>query len=361
MRINAVNRIPSLDGLRGLSILLVILGYAFKEISRVIDIANLGVRIFFVISAYLIVGILHNDVVKERFSIKTFYFKRIMRTFPAFYFYLIVVFIFLNFKEIFNWEQFWRAPIYLENYHPRHLWEQTQWFVGHSWSLAVEEQFYLLVAILFFFFNKQSVSKSGLIKVLLLVVLLIPIIRIGYLFGKDFIPIFLTGSIHRSFETVADSLAVGGLLALLPKERVVNNSIVKFFSNKLVLLFLLIVGVQFLNGSYVVKAVGLLPRYIYNLGGITLINFGIAVLVHLAIKFPSQSRFTKMLNQKWIMYIGLWSYSIYLWQQLWLFKWEIPLFFKLLGILVCSLLSYYFIEIKFLSWRDSYLKRNAKH
>lgn len=361
MKTNVVNRIPSLDGLRGLSILLVVFGHAFKELSRVIDIANLGVRIFFVISAYLIVGILYNDVVKERFSIKSFYFKRIMRTFPAFYFYLIIVFIFLNFKGIFNWEQFWRAPIYLENYHPRHLWEQTQWFVGHSWSLAVEEQFYLLVAILFFFFNKQSVSKSGLIKVLLLVVLLIPIIRIGYLFGKDFIPIFLTGSIHRSFETVADSLAVGGLLALLPKEKIANNKVVIFFSDKLVLLFGLILSFQFLNGSYIVSLIGLLPRYIYNLSGITLINLGIAVLVFLTIKFPMQTIFAKALNQKWIMYIGLWSYSIYLWQQLWLFKWEIPLFFKLLGILVCSLLSYYLIEIKFLSWRDSYLKRNAKN
>ncbi|MDG1697436.1 MAG: acyltransferase family protein [Polaribacter sp.] len=52
-----IHRIPSLDGIRGLSILMVVFGHAFRNYFHLIDIANLGVRIFFIISAYLIVGI----------------------------------------------------------------------------------------------------------------------------------------------------------------------------------------------------------------------------------------------------------------------------------------------------------------
>lgn len=90
-----INRIPSLDGLRAVSILMVVFGHAFRGCFKLIDIANLGVRIFFIISAYLIVGILYRDVKSNTFSIKTFYFKRLVRTFPAFYTYLIIVFIVL--------------------------------------------------------------------------------------------------------------------------------------------------------------------------------------------------------------------------------------------------------------------------
>jgi peptidoglycan/LPS O-acetylase OafA/YrhL len=54
--------------------------------------------------------------------------------------------------------------------------------------------------------------------------------------------------------------------------------------------------------------------------------------------------------------IGLWSYSIYLWQQIWLYSWDIPLYLKFIGIIISSVISYYLIEKKFLSWRDIYLK-----
>ena len=143
MSTKAIYRIPSLDGIRGLSILMVVFGHAFRNYFHHIDIANLGVRIFFIISAYLIVGVLKNSIIKGRFSLKSFYFKRMMRTFPAFYFYIFCVYILLRWLDFFDLNQFWRAPVYLENYHSRSLWESQQWFVGHSWSLAVEEQFYI--------------------------------------------------------------------------------------------------------------------------------------------------------------------------------------------------------------------------
>lgn len=132
MKAQAIERIKSLDGLRAISILLVLISHSFRGIKYYIDIGNLGVRMFFIISSYLIAGILLRDVIKNRFSIKTFYFKRLMRTFPAFYFYLGILALILIITDHFDWSQFWYSPIYLENYHPRSLWNENQWFTGHT-------------------------------------------------------------------------------------------------------------------------------------------------------------------------------------------------------------------------------------
>lgn len=349
------NRIPSLDGLRAISILMVVFGHAF-HIGN-LDVANLGVRVFFIISAYLIVGILLRDVQKQRFSIKTFYFKRFSRTFPAFYIYLLIVYFLLQFLDFFEWEKFWRAPVYLEDYHSRSLWNEKQWFVGHSWSLAVEEQFYIVIALIFALFNKKVLSHKQVTYFFIFIVFIVPVIRVSYLYFP-FIPNVLAGSIHRSFETVADSLAIGGIIAMLPIQQLSESKYFSYFKNKIGLLILLILFCQLLNSSFVVSQLGLKIRYLYNLMGLTIINCSIGLILLIVIQFPSATLFSRLLNRPFMITIGLWSYSIYLWQQVWLYSWDFPLVYKLVGILICSVVSYYFIEVKFLSWRDALLKRN---
>lgn len=350
-------RVPSLDGLRAISILMVVFGHALHI--RFIDIANLGVRVFFIISAYLIVGILLRDVQKDNFSIKTFYFKRFSRTFPAFYFYLGIVYCLLNFLSFFEWEQFWRAPIYLENYNPRSLWNGKQWFVGHTWSLAVEEQFYIFIALLFLLLSRKVLSERNLFYVFFSVVLIVPIIRVSYLFFS-FIPEILRGSIHRSFETVADSLAIGGLIAIVPIYEFTKSKCFIFFKDKIWLLVFIILLFQFMNSSYLVSQFGLKIRYLYNLIGLTIINGSIGLILVLVVQYPAATLFSRFLNHSFVIVIGLWSYSIYLWQQVWLYSWDLPLTVKFIGIVFSSIISYYFVEVKFLVWRDTFLKRNEK-
>lgn len=351
------HRIPSLDGLRAISILMVVFGHAFRGYFKLIDIANLGVRVFFIISAYLIVGILYRDVNADKFSIKTFYFKRLVRTFPAFYTYLLIVFIVLISLNLFEWEQFWRAPVYLENYHPRSLWNNKQWFVGHTWSLAVEEQFYVLIALMFLSYYKKWINYNQLFKIFIFIVILIPLIRVSYMYFH-FIPDVLKGSIHRSFETVADSLALGGLLAIIPKEKIANSKTYHFLKHKILWLVVFLLFFQMLNSSILVANFGLKIRYVYNLFGLTIINLIIVSLIFILIHINEKSKVSIFLNHPIMKTIGLWSYSIYLWQQIWLYSWEIPLIVKFLGIIVTSVLSYYLIENKFLIWRDTYLKKN---
>lgn len=348
-------RIPSLDGIRGLSILMVVFGHAFRNYFHHIDIANLGVRIFFIISAYLIVGILKNNIIKGTFSLKFFYFKRMMRTFPAFYFYIFCVYVLLNWLDFFDVSQFWRGPVYLENYHSRSVWKSQQWFVGHSWSLAVEEQFYILVSVLFLLVSKNKITLKIANYIFLLLFFASPLLRASF-FLFDFYPDVMTGSIHRSFETVVDSIAIGGIMALTPLKTLKENKIIKYLDSKTYILFALVLAIQFLNSVFIREVFGLKIRFIYNLFGISIINISFAIIIFNSINKFSSSTFKKALNSRILSYIGLLSYSIYLWQQVWLYRWDIPLAYKFIGISVCSLLSYYLIEQNFMKYRNKILK-----
>lgn len=349
-----LHRIPSLDGLRALSIIMVILGHSFGSFFKWIDIANLGVRIFFIISAYLIVGILLKDVEKEQFSIKRFYFKRLMRTFPAFYVYLLIVAGLLIYTNKFEIDQFWRAPLYLENYHPRFLWNENQWFVGHSWSLAVEEQFYIIVALLFWFFNAEKISKKGLINCFLFILILAPMIRFAYTYTNLFPT--LSSSLHRSFETVMDSIAIGGVAALINVNTIQYKKVLSFAEKNIYLLLGVIIVFQSFNTSALRELYGLKFRYFYNVFGITIINLAIILLMLALIKAPTKTTFGRVLNTKLLTFIGMLSYSLYLWQQVWLFKgWKINIGVQFLGIGLSALISYFLIEKTFLKIRDAYI------
>ncbi len=97
---NSKNRIPSLDGLRAVSIALVIFGHLcgtqgfFGQAlyRRTGDVANLGVRTFFVISGYLIMAVLPKELDRTgTISLRRFYFRRTLRIFPVAYVFLAVM------------------------------------------------------------------------------------------------------------------------------------------------------------------------------------------------------------------------------------------------------------------------------
>src|SRR5437868_1936649 len=157
-----MERIRSLDGLRAISILMVIFGHAGQTIPyhidhflayKLITDATLGVRIFFVISGFLITKLLLIEKEKTGdISIRNFYARRVIRIFPVFYLYILVLLLLKwffkpNVFEDYNLILF--AGLYLWNY--KHLFYQSPFpndpafhIVGHFWSLSMEEQFYLL-------------------------------------------------------------------------------------------------------------------------------------------------------------------------------------------------------------------------
>src|SRR5215510_986306 len=194
------SRIPSLDGLRAVSILIVILfhmslvGLAPSFFKRA---DSFGVQIFFVISGYLITSLL----AKEReqtgtISLKAFYLRRVFRIVPAAYCYLAIVvgFYWALFRPIDVFSVFTFTSNYDLGRPP---------IVAHIWSLSVEEQFYILWPITLCLFFQQR------LRILLWALCLFPLMIIGFH--------LLHWNTYRgfAFPTAYDSLALGCLAAVL--------------------------------------------------------------------------------------------------------------------------------------------------
>ena len=150
-----INYRPEIDGLRGIAVLAVIIFHADLGF---LEGGFLGVDIFFVISGYLITSIILNQIEKKNFSLLYFYERRVRRILPAlftvtilcipfaYYFFLPETLIYFN-KNILSSFTFW-SNIY--------LWlDSSDYFslssdfnpLMHTWSLSIEEQFYILFPI----------------------------------------------------------------------------------------------------------------------------------------------------------------------------------------------------------------------
>lgn len=147
-------RLRELDGWRAISVLLVIVhhiaGYQHHRIVGrfyhldlfVHNCGYLGVKIFFVISGFVICRLLLAEEQKGSVSLRGFYCRRAFRILPPLYTYLAVLSLLLICGLVHeSWESLLGAALLV---HDIRLVPNRGWFVGHTWSLAVEEQFYLI-------------------------------------------------------------------------------------------------------------------------------------------------------------------------------------------------------------------------
>ena len=196
-----MKRIPSLDGLRAISILLVVLGHlAISNHAPAVFLrsyASEGVRIFFVISGFLITSILCKEEARtSTIDLKTFYLRRAYRIFPAAFVFMAIMLVF--YWRDFRWYNIVTAFLYLANFD-----NSRPWFFGHLWSLGVEEQFYLLWPTVLKQWHRHRIA------ILLGVIALDPVGQaILYHFKVP------SGSVG-GFPGAAGSLAAGCLLAML--------------------------------------------------------------------------------------------------------------------------------------------------
>jgi peptidoglycan/LPS O-acetylase OafA/YrhL len=132
---------PQLDGLRAVAVACVLAFHFIPGVDRYAPLGAMGVRLFFVISGFLITGILLSWRGQPLgLALKTFYLRRALRIFPLFYFVLAAAAV-LNIGPVRD-TLFWHVT-YLSNFY---FYLRGDWHgsVSHLWSLAVEEQFYLV-------------------------------------------------------------------------------------------------------------------------------------------------------------------------------------------------------------------------
>ena len=352
-------RIPSLDGLRAISIGLVMFGHLngtrgfplSRSVSEeIVDWGSIGVRVFFVISGFLITRLLIDEQEKTgTISLRRFYFRRTLRIFPAYYVFILCMALAASFGLlVLRPGDILAALTYTMNYHWSHAWN-----LGHTWSLSVEEQFYLLWP--------AALVLAGLrrgLKIAFLFVLAAPFIRIGLLA----MPGAASGMGFR-FETVGDALAIGCLLAGL-RDSIWQNRLYRSFleSRWFVLAPVLIFVVSVLPTLEANRSFGFDVVYeaTYNFVGITLINVLIAMCIDWTIR-NSKSGIGHLLNWRPLAFIGTLSYSLYLWQEPFIHRtgtatWtSFPL--NILLAFVFATASFYLIEQPALRFRQSIERR----
>jgi len=286
---------PDIDGLRAVAVLLVVIFHAFPSL---IAGGFIGVDIFFVISGFLISGIIFTNLEHNSFSLVEFYRRRIKRIFPALLLILISSFIFGWFVLL---SEEYRALTkhimggvsFLSNFI---LWHESGYFdtrselkpLLHLWSLAVEEQFYIFWPLFLAFVWKRKWSFIAVTAAIAAISFAINIYTISSNPSSDF---FLP--LPRFWE-----LMIGSLLAYInlhkPHLHNQHQNMQSFLG-----VALLLSGIFFINSDRAFPGWwALLP----TLGAFFIISAGPAAWFN-----------SRVLSNKLIVWFGLISYPLYLW------------------------------------------------
>jgi peptidoglycan/LPS O-acetylase OafA/YrhL len=266
---------------------------------------DLGVRFFFVISGFIITWLLNAEYHRcGRVSLTKFYVRRALRILPVYFVYLAVLCTIGHFTGYDPGGRVWVSNLTF-----------TSNFVfpiprpnGHLWSLAVEEQFYLLWPICFVV--SYGVAKIRHTAALLALPLFIaPLCRIvTYLHREHPTGNFLFAPF--SFFNYADSLALGCICALLiAQPRIWNHELFQGGRRRYFFIAIALIAVpHFLNRLFWC-AIFTVPL------GNTAQALGVTMLLFQSVRFQAWGPYP-LLNTRWMREIGILSYSIYMWQQL---------------------------------------------
>lgn len=340
--------IQGLNGLRCLSIMIVIIGHFF--LGEFSGISSLGVYIFFVISGFLITRLLLAES-KETGEVRigAFYYRRFLRLFPVLIIYMIVVVIFAQMHSI-------PTPLveiasvflyfvnYLKSYYEL---AGTQHIlpIGVLWSLSVEEHFYL-IAPLFIAFVRASPGKVLAFSIVMIVLPLA--IRIGYVFAWP--EWSNTNRIYMASETRFDSIAYGVFLAAIC-EVSPEGRLRRAISSP----HALVAGVALLVLSTVIRDDVFRDTLRYSMRSI-----GALLIVAPLVFSPRLGWLQNMANSPPADWVGRLSYSLYIWHgAAWFFlsnsgmtKSILTSFAELGVTVVLAVASYYLIEMPVLRWRN---------
>ena len=357
-------QLPSLNGLRAISIFLVLYAHGYLSVAVFLqsiiskispDLAlrlfpnineldipggQIGVNIFFVISGYLITLLLiHEEKAKGFVSLKLFYIRRTIRIFPVYYLLLIIYFIF----QLIGWFDFttdsWIRSISYSKDFP--ISGGSDWETGHLWSLSVEEHFYLLWPFLFKYLKNQKIPFAFLI------IIAVTIVR------------FTSDLSHFHLFTRADALMWGCIFAIY------NDSLINFLKsiynrNHLLLVFPFVLLLVVLAGKKILSFIGLHDLEHFNIAFLgsygLLADICIGFIILISVNFTGNLWF-RFLNTPFLNYVGKLSYSIYLWQQIF-FSNKVgnlktfPL--NIISIIIVANISFYMVEKPLLKLRTKF-------
>ncbi len=287
-------RIPQLDAVRGLAILVVMVHnispkYPLFHLEQVFRNGWMGVDLFFVLSGFLITGILVDTKQSEGYF-KNFYVRRCLRIWPLYYSLLVFMFVVVRFLNPSEFQRvleqsppWWAYLLYLQNF-VGPISTNAAGPLGVTWSLAIEEQFYLIWALVVRF-----CSLTWLRRIAIAEICISPALR--YFLSLHRVDLY-TNVFCR-----LDGLMAGALLALLVRSNhFVPSKLLKHaWISFVVALPLAFVAANFNAGSIV-----------YSLSALASASFAYVSL------FSGQKWLQTVMTNRFLIYTGTISYGLYL-------------------------------------------------
>ena len=335
-------RYKGFDGLRGISILLVInshLGFwgnfpaAISDRAIPVFAGIAGVNLFFVTSGFLITSILLKEKSKFGFiSIRKFIIRRALRLIPAFMLFIMVIGVLMQLDLIQSSLIAWLlSAVYLYNFVPYGSIYTSE--LAHTWSLAIEEHYYLIWPWLIAKLNIKALLK---VTISMIFICLIVLISVG-------------GIKYRWTIPGAAPILVGALIAIYHFVLLPQNLVRRKLSNKQIGIAAVLLWTMPLFVSPVFSKLIWLPQ---------ICGFGLIVYW---VFLNSHSWIVKFLDLRPVAYIGTISYGLYLWQglfvtngpsgKLWIQHFPQNFFLTFF----VAMMSYHFFEKRFLAMKKNYM------
>lgn len=343
-------KIPSLDGLRAVSVLLVILhhtGMPYAPHGR-------GVLTFFVLSGFLITWLMLGESERRgEISIRNFYVRRVLRIFPAFYVYMAIVIAMQVLARrmpplpvVFDYLS---SIAYVANYRLA-LTHRHNVFITHTWALSIEEQFYLIWPWVLVAFHRDVRKLAyGLLAAIAFVDIYRVVLLEQFHVGNAWL--------NQTFDSRVDHLLVGCLLAVLLKQGILTRFWQVLTSS---------VWVSIVPLALTVASIALAFRHelLYKIGiGFVVDPLLTAILLVQVIAF-GDSWLWGWLNWRPISYLGQISYGMFLYHMLSyklvmeVFGSDPPLWIRIPAVTAVAALfgaaSFHLVEKKFLRLKTKF-------
>lgn len=336
--------VPALDGVRGIAIALVVAFHAYHWPVG----GFLGVHVFFVLSGFLITSLLLDEWTQNgRISLRSFYVRRALRLAPALAVFISVYLAVQTARELITPEALalpaaakgaLAGAFYVSNI-VQAAGAHFAVSVVHLWSLAAEEQFYVLWPITLVGLLALGARRRGFAAFLGAVIVLLVVHRLRLtLDGADWRRLYLAP------DTTFDPLLIGCLTAVW----FVSGRLPRPLQSRT---FLTVLGViAGVGGAVVALTLGNQDRELY-LGPLTAFAAAVAVLILIAVTRP-EGPLARVLRVRPLVYLGRISYSLYLWHLIALeLAWrglDAPTELGILMGLAAAAASYHLVEQPFL-------------
>jgi peptidoglycan/LPS O-acetylase OafA/YrhL len=321
------NRIPTLDGWRGLALLLVLMDhlligvFAHPLFPSLQLIGQHGVTIFFVLSGFLITTRLSAEMdATSSISLRQFYWRRFFRLMPSAWFYLGALTLLLL-----STPHFHKLPIVASILSFRNFVDinTNQVLTAHFWTLSIEEQFYLVWPPLLLLLGRRKALMAALGAC-------VAVAAWRFLHWNQLIAQPLAASFATQYR--ADSLLTGCVLGLnLPRLR------------------------PFLRAWQSIPLIVLLFFFFYRFHRLIPLSESIVIALLLAVTSATPRGYLSLLLEwKPLARLGVLSYSIYIWQQVCFIRWPgrpwVVLPVLLFSIVLLGCASHYLLEKPLIVW-----------